>query len=66
MAHRVNVIFSDDDYATLERLAKRRNKSMSLILRDALQLEEWVDDARSDGGHLMIERKGKVQEIIPR
>src|SRR5690348_9344039 len=36
---RVNVNFAPSAYATLERLAARKGKTMSEVLRDAIQLE---------------------------
>ena len=66
MARRVNVNFSDEVYGMLERLSKRRGKTMSEVLRDAIALEAWFDDARNEGSHILIERDGKVREVIPR
>jgi len=66
MARRVNVNFSDEAYGTLDRLAKRKGKTMSEVLRDAIALEAWFDETRSEGAHVLIERDGKIQEIIPR
>jgi hypothetical protein len=66
MAKRVNVNFSDESYGTLERIAKKKGKTMSEVLRDAIALEAWFDDTTSSGGHILVEREGKVQEVISR
>lgn len=64
--HRVNVNFSESAYETLEDLAKRRGKSMSEVLRDAIALEKWFDDTYREGGRFLIDRDGETREVIPR
>ena len=54
MAKRININLSDEAYADLEKLAKRKGKTMSEILREALSLEKWFEETgptrrRSDG-----------------
>jgi predicted DNA-binding protein len=65
-SHRVNVNFSESAYETLDELARRRGKTMSEVLRDAISLEKWFEDTRSEGGRVLIERDGEAREIIPR
>ena len=64
--HRVNVNFSDGAYSDLETIAQNRGKSKAEVLRDAIALERWFDDARREGNRILIERDGDVREIIPR
>jgi predicted CopG family antitoxin len=64
--HRVNVNFSDDAYRQLTELAQRKGKTVSDLLRDAIALERWFDDTRREGSRVLVEREGKVREIIPR
>ncbi len=66
MARRVNVNFSEEVYGSLDKLAKRKGKTLSEVLRDAIALETWFDDAKSEGSHILIERDGKIHEVIPR
>lgn len=66
MPQRVNAVFSDNAFKTLRDLAKERDKSMSEILRDALALEQWFHEAQQEGSRILVERNGKVQEVIPR
>ena len=61
---RVNVKFAPSAYATLERLARRRGKTMSEVLRDAIQLESWLANAEDEGWHVLLERKGRVRELV--
>ncbi len=64
--HRVNVNFSDAAYRELNELAQRRGKTMSEVLRDSLALERWFDETQREGSRVLVERDGKVREIIPR
>ena len=61
---RVNVNFSDQAYRTLEALATRTGRSMSDVLRDAIQLEKWLADARAQGWHVLLEKDGRVRELV--
>jgi metal-responsive CopG/Arc/MetJ family transcriptional regulator len=63
---RVNVNFSENAYRELNELAQRRGKTMSEVLRDAIELERWFDETRREGNRVLVERDGKVREIIPR
>jgi ribbon-helix-helix CopG family protein len=64
---RLNVSFSDSTFRALEELANKKGTSMAEVLRDAIQLEKWVEDARSEGSKLLIEqRDGKVRELVVR
>ncbi len=60
---RINVNFSRSAYTTLEELAKRRGKSLSDVLRDAIQLEKWLTDAHDEGWHTLLEKDGRVREL---
>lgn len=64
--HRVNVNFSEGTYGDLEEIARSRGKTKAEILRDAIALERWFDEARREGNRILIERDGDVREIIPR
>jgi predicted DNA-binding protein len=61
---RINVNFSKSAYETLEQLAAQRGKSMSDVLRDAIQLERWLSDARADGWSVLLEKDGRVRELV--
>ncbi len=67
---RFSVSFSDDAYATLEEIALREGKSKVEVLRDALALEKWFQDAKQSGGRVLIERQNgsgtEVREVIAR
>lgn len=66
-AHRVNVNFSTTAYRTLEELAETKGKSMSEVLRDAVQLEKWITDTYADGGRVvLVNDDGSQREILVR
>jgi hypothetical protein len=64
--HRLNVTFSESAYRTLEDLARRKGTSMAEVLRDAVALEKWVQDAKEEGGRVLIERDGNARELVVR
>lgn len=64
--HRVNVNFSEDAYTQLTELAQRRGKTVSDLLREAIALERWFDETTRDGNRVLVERDGKLREIVPR
>ena len=50
MSHRFNVNFSEGAYRDLSTLAKRKDTTMSEVLRDAIALERWFEETRREGG----------------
>jgi hypothetical protein len=67
MSHKLNVSFSPSAYATLEKLADEKGKTMANVLRDAIALEKWFVDTTKDGSKVLVEhRDGKIREVIPR
>lgn len=64
---RVNVNFSEDAYKALEKLAEERGTTMTEVLRDAISLEQWVDEVRKDkDARLLVERDGERRELLLR
>jgi hypothetical protein len=65
--HRFNVNFSDAAFRDLNRLAERKGKNMSEVLRDAIALERWFDETRSSGSKVLVEQPdGRIREVVPR
>lgn len=62
---RISVIFSGDIYKALQDLTKS-GKSMSDVIKDAITLEKWISDARKDGYRVLLEKDGKVKELMLR
>lgn len=64
---RVNVSLNEQLYDTLEQLAERKNKSMATVLRDALALEQYVQDAKDRGARVQfVDRDGATRELVVR
>lgn len=63
---RINVNFSEGAYNDLETIADQQGKTKAEVLREAIALERLFQDAKREGGRLLIERDGEVREIVPR
>ena len=61
---RVNVDFPEDTYKALESMAQKRGTTLSEVLRDAVGLEKWYEDTKQEGARVLVERDGKVREVI--
>ena len=64
MTRRVNISISDQAYGIVDDIAKRKGKTISAVIRDALAFEKWLIDNQERGASLMIERDGKFHEIV--
>jgi hypothetical protein len=61
---RVNVIFSNSTYNTLQDLASSQNISVSDALRQAINVSDLVVKANQDPkSRVLIDNAGQVQEI---
>jgi hypothetical protein len=63
---RISVNLSDDAYQTLEKLAQDKGKPITQVVRDSVGLEKWFEETRKEGARVLVEREGKVREVIPR
>jgi hypothetical protein len=63
---RVNVNFAESTYGILEELARKRGKSMAEVLRDAIALEKWIEDARAEGARFLIRQGNETRELVLR
>jgi hypothetical protein len=63
-SRRVNVIFSKDQYETLQELAKMQNVSLSDVLRQAISLSDLIVRANADPDTKILLKKGdNLQEL---
>jgi hypothetical protein len=63
-ARRVNVVFSADQYNTLQRLASMQKISLSDALRQAISLSDLIVNANADPETKILLRKGdSLQEL---
>jgi hypothetical protein len=61
---RVNVIFSQDQYAALQRLAASQGINLSDALRQAINVSELIVNANADKDTQILIKKGdSVQEL---
>lgn len=64
MTHRINANFSDQAYRTLVDLSNQTGQSISEVLRQSISLRAWMAEMRAQGGHVLIERDGKIREVV--
>ena len=63
-SRRVNVVFSADQFETLQGLATSQNISMSDALRQAISLSKLIVGANSDSDTQILLKKGDaIQEL---
>ncbi len=55
--YKTSVNLTDVTIATLENLAKKRRKTMSQVIRDAIATEQVLQDAVDSGGKILIREK---------
>jgi hypothetical protein len=61
---RVNVVFTADQFATLQRLASSQNINLSDALRQAINLSSLIVDANNDKNTQILFKKGdNMQEL---
>ena len=63
--HRLNVNFAESTYLALEDLARRQGKTKAEVIRDVIALAKYIQETRDEGGHILVERKGKTHELVP-
>lgn len=61
---RIAVNFSGELYDTLMDISRRRGKNVSDTIRAAITLQKFIEDARRDGYHVLLERDGTVKELV--
>ena len=65
MAAPIQVEFADDTLEALQQLARRKGKQPGEMLRDVIALAKWIQDTRDTGARILVERGGKITEMIP-
>lgn len=61
---KLSVNFSDKDVALLQEVMDARDRNATDVLREAVAMEKWLLDLLADGGTLLVERNGKVREVV--
>jgi hypothetical protein len=60
---RVNVIFPQPVYDTLQKLAKMQNLTISQALRQAINISDLIVSADDKKARILIDHDGKTQEL---
>jgi hypothetical protein len=58
------VTFGDPAWRTISDISRQRGIPLAEVIREALSTYRWLLEVRSQGGHVLIERDGKVREVI--
>lgn len=65
MSVRVTVELPGPAVEVLKELAKKRNHTMTEVLRHAISLEQQVDEELSQGAKMLIQKKdGSLEEVV--
>jgi metal-responsive CopG/Arc/MetJ family transcriptional regulator len=62
---RMTITLTKNAAEVLDGLAKQTGKSKNEVLRDALFLEKYAQDAWQERGRIIVERDGDKREVIP-
>ena len=60
----VSVVFSDEQFEELERLAARQGTSVGIVLRRALDVNRLITSAMADGAIILAKRGSALQELV--
>ena len=65
--YKTSVNLPDVTLAALESIAKKRGKTMSQVIRDAIATEQVLQDASDDNSKILIKDKdGSIRQLIIR
>lgn len=64
MMKRVGVVFSDSAYTQLEAIAESRGLTVTDVIREAINLEKWLEDTLRSGARVLTERDGLCREVV--
>lgn len=61
---RFNIEFSEEAARALDELAEKQQTSKAEIIRKALSLEKWFNETTADGGKILVEKDGRLREVL--
>jgi hypothetical protein len=62
---KMSVNLSPDVVETLRALARKRNASMTEVLKDAIGTEQFVDKVSDESGKILVEDKdGRIRQLV--
>jgi hypothetical protein len=59
----INVRFDGPTLAQIEEIARLTGKSVSEILRESVNLSNWLQKERNSGARILIERPGTAEPL---
>lgn len=62
---RLTITLTKGAAQVLDSLAKESGKTKNEVVRDALFLEKYAQEAWRDRGRIVVERDGDKREVIP-
>lgn len=62
--HRINVNLSDEARQIIRDLGERSGRTISEVLRDSFALLMWFDREQRSGSRILVERDGRVREVV--
>jgi hypothetical protein len=66
VAHRCQIIFSDEAWQDLNIVARAKGCTIAEVLRDAIALARWFDDQQAAGNRVLIQRGRRIHEVLTR
>ncbi len=52
----VTVSFSTEVFEMLEEIARKKNKTVTEVIEEAIGLERWYQKTRDEGGRIIVEK----------
>ena len=63
-ANSVVVTFSGEALAALTQVSDQTGKNVGEVLREAIALARWYEQVREEGGRVLVDRRGKLSELV--
>lgn len=62
---KLSLNLSPGDVAMLRELAKRRDTTMTEVIRRGVSMQKYLQDASDKGGKILVEdRRGRLRQIV--
>lgn len=60
----ITVTFSGEALAALSQLSTDTGKNVGEVLREAIALARWYQQVRQSSGRVLVDRGGKIKELV--
>jgi transcriptional regulator of met regulon len=62
---KMSVNFPVDAVKVLKKLAKKRGRTMTEVLRHAIGTEKFIEDVHAAGGKILVEdKRGSIRQLV--